>query len=61
MKLLSPKKLAEELDVDVTTVYGWIARKQIDYFKIHNLVKFNPGDVAVWLERKKVNCETMKK
>jgi excisionase family DNA binding protein len=54
MKLLGPKELGETLDVDVTTIYGWIARKQITYYKINNLVKFDFDENKSWLESKRV-------
>ena len=51
---LSPKGLAEMLNVDVTTVYGWTSTHQIPYTKIGRLVRFRSDEIEKWLEERRV-------
>lgn len=42
------------LDVKVSTVYAWVHTRQIPYYKIGRLVKFNLSEIERWVEGKRV-------
>ena len=52
-KLIGVKELAEYLDVKENTIYGWVYTKQIPYYKLGRLVKFDVEEIDRWLEKKK--------
>lgn len=52
-KLIGVKELAERLDIKVNTVYSWVCMKQIPYYKLGNLVKFDIAEIDKWLQERK--------
>ena len=50
-KLLTVKELAEMLAISNKTIYNYVARNKIPYFKIESNVRFKPSDIANWLRR----------
>ncbi len=48
------KEAAEHLGVKVETLYAWIHRKQIPYYKVGRLVKFRNADIERWLNERRV-------
>ena len=55
-RLLSIGQLSQQLGVSVKTLYGWVCLRQIPYVKMGRLVKFDPRDIARWIETKKSRC-----
>jgi excisionase family DNA binding protein len=54
-KYLSPKELADMLNVDITTVYGWTAMRNIPFHKFNKkLVRFDVSEIESWLKKNKV-------
>jgi excisionase family DNA binding protein len=62
-RLLTPKQLAENLNVRPGTIYSWLSRGvAIPHLKIEGTVRFSERSVVEWLkekerERKKRNFE----
>ena len=54
--LLSIGQVSQQLGVSVKTLYGWVCLRQIPYVKMGRLVKFDPRDIARWIEMKKSLC-----
>lgn len=52
-KLLSVKELSEKLGIAVETIYVWTSMKQIPYYKVGRLVRFNEDEIEQWLEKRK--------
>jgi excisionase family DNA binding protein len=48
--LLSIDELAEHLGVTVRHVRRLVAERRVPYLKVGRLVRFDPEDVAGWLE-----------
>ena len=55
-RLLSIGQLSQQLGISVKTLYGWVCLRQIPYVKMGRLVKFDPRDIAKWIETKKNRC-----
>ena len=55
-RLLSIGQVSQQLGVSVKTLYGWVCLRQIPYVKMGRLVKFDPRDIARWIETKKSRC-----
>lgn len=55
-RLLSIVQIAQQLGVSVKTIYGWVYLRQIPFVKMGRLVKFDPRDIAKWIETKKSGC-----
>lgn len=53
-RLISPKTLAEMLDVSIKTIYNWIYLNRIPYHKCVRLVRFDRKEINDWLERNRV-------
>jgi len=56
-RYLSPKELADMLNVDITTVYGWTSTHQIPFFKIGRLNRFDSSEIDKWIAERKVPVE----
>ena len=50
-KLLTVRELAEILAISDKTIYSYVARNLIPYYKIQSNVRFRPSDIAIWLRR----------
>ena len=53
MKLIDIKTLSELLSVRPKTIYDWVHRNEIPYYKIGHLVRFNYKEIMDWLNAKK--------
>ena len=52
VELLTPKELANELGVKLSTVYYWSHIGFIPTVKLGRLLRFRRDSVATWLERR---------
>ncbi|MFC1590580.1 helix-turn-helix domain-containing protein [Candidatus Omnitrophota bacterium] len=52
-KLLSVPELAGYLNISKNTVYSWVYMKQIPYYKVGRLVRFDIKEIDQWLGEKK--------
>lgn len=52
-KLINIKELSVYLDVKPSTIYGWTSTRQIPFYKISKLIRFNIDEIDKWLENKK--------
>jgi excisionase family DNA binding protein len=59
-KLLSPKELAAYLGVAIGTIYSYTYQKQIPYIKIGRLARFDPAEVEIWINARKIEPFRMK-
>ena len=50
-RLLTAKELAEILAISPKTLYNYVTRGMIPYFKIESNVRFRARDVAEWLRQ----------
>jgi excisionase family DNA binding protein len=50
-RLLTAKELAALLSVSPKTLYSYVSRNLIPYYKIESNVRFRAKDVAEWLRR----------
>ncbi len=50
-RLLTAKELAEILAISSKTLYNYVTRGMIPYFKIESNVRFRARDVAEWLRQ----------
>ena len=51
-RLLTAKELAEVLAISPKTLYSYVARGMIPYFKIESNVRFRAREVAEWLQQR---------
>ena len=54
MVLMSIKELAQMLCVKEAGIRQWIQLRQIPFLKIGRLIRFDPKEIQVWIESKKV-------
>lgn len=50
-RLLTAKELADILTISPKTLYNYVTRGMIPYFKIESNVRFRARDVAEWLRQ----------
>jgi len=48
-KLLTVKELAEILAISEKTIYSYVSRNMIPYYKIESSVRFRPKQIVSWL------------
>ncbi|MHB1536362.1 MAG: helix-turn-helix domain-containing protein [Acidimicrobiales bacterium] len=53
-QLLTIDQLAEQLGITVRHVRRLIAERRVPYLKVGKLVRFDPADIAVWLDHHRV-------
>lgn len=53
-RFIGAKELSGYLDVSVNTIRSWIWQRQIPYFKIGRLVKFDVKKIEGWLKDREV-------
>ena len=53
--LLDVEGLAEWLGVEVVFVRRLVAERRIPFVKIGKFVRFDPGEVSVWIDRQRVS------
>lgn len=49
-RLLTPRELAEMLQVKPSTIYQWVHEGFIPHVKVGRLVRFREGDVSRWID-----------
>lgn len=47
---LSVEDIARELDCHIMTVYRWIKKESIPFFRAGGRIKFDPPAIAEWLD-----------
>ncbi len=52
--LIGAKETAEFLNINLETLYDWVQRRKIPYYKIGRSVKFDPQDLDRWVEERRV-------
>ena len=52
-KLIGVKKLAEQLDTTPNTLYDWVRKRKIPYYKVNGSLKFDEKEIDKWIEEKK--------
>lgn len=52
-KLLGPKDLASYLNISIETIYAWTSMKQIPFYKVGRLVRFDMDEIDKWLKGRK--------
>lgn len=50
MKLLTVKEISELLQAKPSTIYAWAEQGIIPAIKINGLLRFDEGDILVWIE-----------
>lgn len=60
LELLTIEEAAQFLNIKVSNLRSAIFRKQIRYFKVGALIRFNKVDLIQWLEEKLVQPKTLK-
>lgn len=53
-QLLGINEAAERIGIKLSTLYAWVHTRQIPYYKIGRLVKFDENEIDRWLESKRV-------
>jgi excisionase family DNA binding protein len=55
-RLLTIDQLAEHLGITTRHVRRLIAERRVPYLKVGKLVRFDPGEIAGWLDGRRVTC-----
>ena len=53
--LIDVEELAEWLGVEVVFVRRLVAERRIPFLKIGKFVRFDPGEISVWIDRQRVS------
>lgn len=53
-RYIGPKEMAEYLGFKIDTIYDWVYRKKIPYYKIGRLVRFDLREIDKWTKDKRV-------
>ena len=53
-QLLSIEELSTRLGITVRHVRRLVAEKRVPYYKVGRLVRFDPAEIAQWLESRRV-------
>lgn len=53
-QLLTIDQLAEQLGITVRHVRRLIAERRVPYLKVGKLVRFDPAEIATWLDHHRV-------
>jgi len=53
-KYLTPVELAEYLNISIHTVYLWTSTRQIPFFRLSRLTRFDKDEINQWMENKKI-------
>jgi excisionase family DNA binding protein len=53
-ELMSIDQLAQRLGINVRHVGRLVAEKRVPYYKVGRLVRFDPAEIATWLEGRRV-------
>jgi excisionase family DNA binding protein len=55
-RLLTIDQLAEQLGITTRHVRRLIAERRVPYLKVGKLVRFDPAEIAGWLDGRRVTC-----
>jgi excisionase family DNA binding protein len=55
-QLLTIDQLAEQLGITVRHVRRLIAERRVPYLKVGKLVRFDPAEIAGWLDGSRITC-----
>jgi len=55
MKLMTINELSKILQVKCKTIYDWVHKKRIPYYKLEGSLRFNEDEILKWLKSKKQN------
>jgi excisionase family DNA binding protein len=53
-QLLTIDQLADRLGVSIRHIRRLIAEKRVPYLKVGHFVRFDPSEIAAWLDRSRV-------
>lgn len=53
MKLLNVTQLSELINVKPKTIYDWVHKEKIPYYKIEGALRFNSDEIERWVKSKK--------
>lgn len=50
IELLTISRLSQSLGIKPSTLYAWTRQGKIPFVKIHRLIRFDPDEIAYWLQ-----------
>ena len=53
-EIYNVKELSEYLGIPISSVYGWVEKRMIPFYRVGRLVRFKKGEIDIWLEKFKV-------
>ena len=53
-KLLGINEVTEHTGLKTSTVYSWVHQRKIPYIKMGRLVKFDPKEIDLWIQKNSV-------
>ena len=53
MRLLNVHQLSELINVRPKTIYDWVHKEQIPYYKLGGSLRFNSDEIKKWIKSKK--------
>jgi len=53
-KLLGINEVTEYTGLKTSTVYSWVHQRKIPYIKMGRLVKFDPKEIDLWIQKNSV-------
>lgn len=59
-QLLTIDQLADQLGITVRHVRRLIAERRVPYLKVGKVVRFDPAEIAVWLDEGRVRRSAMR-
>jgi len=55
-QFIAAHELSSHLNVSVQTIYDWIRKSKIPYYRLNGTYRFRWGDIQSWIERNKYPC-----
>jgi excisionase family DNA binding protein len=52
-KLMTPRQLADYLQIEIRTIYVWVSKRAIPFRKVGHLLRFDLQEIIEWTKRKK--------
>lgn len=53
IKLIDVTQLSETLSIRPKTIYDWVHKKKIPYYKLEGSLRFNFDEIQKWIKSKK--------
>ena len=53
MNIITIKELSEFLKVKESTLYAWVSKGLIPFYKLNGLLRFNMDEITEWIKRNK--------